>query len=246
MQETVAGVTVSASKPSRSRARQNRDGSRSATRPLVSKTLAEAVRERLMRSIANGELRPGERLNEARLAESFAISRGPIREAARELEGQGFLFSRANQGFYVATVTPDQIFDIYEAKDWLEDAFIADLAAHTDVAARKSVLADIAAIDPSDAVAFSETLFRFRLRMLRHIRNRFLADMMIALYRKFYVLAAVVDMTRAAPRQTRILSVLSRFWTAMADDDIAGARAIMRDDTAYWLAELPSRGAAQG
>ncbi|MFZ0206314.1 MAG: GntR family transcriptional regulator, partial [Roseiarcus sp.] len=61
---------------------------------LISTSLSGAVRDRLIRLIAAGDLRPGDRLNEVHWAESFGISRGPIREAARELEGQGLLVSR--------------------------------------------------------------------------------------------------------------------------------------------------------
>jgi len=39
---------------------------------------------------------------------------------------------------------------------------------------------------------------------------------------------------------------LRRFWTAMARDDLESASAVLRDDTAYWLADLPpSSGAAE-
>ena len=187
------------------------------------------MRDRLLRLIAKGELRPGERLNEAHLAESFGISRGPVREAARELEGQGFLTSRPNQGFYVTSFTSREIRDIYETKDWLEAAFIADLAAYSDVAERRAVLAEIETIDQTDIVAFSESLFQFRLRMSRLIHNRFLADLIVALYRKFYIVAAIVQAPDERGRQSTILGVLRRFWTAMSEGRIADARAIMAD-----------------
>ena len=144
-------------------------------------------------------------MNEVHWAESFGISRGPIREAARELEGQGFLVSRINQGFYVANFTAAEIRDIYEAKDWMEAAFISDLAAHTDAATRKSVLADIDSIEGADRVEFNETLFQFRVRMSKHIHNRFLADLMLTLYRKFYILSALVRTPETTARQARIL-----------------------------------------
>jgi DNA-binding GntR family transcriptional regulator len=208
---------------------------------LISTSLSGAVRDRLIRLIAAGDLRPGDRLNEVHWAESFGISRGPVREAARELEGQGLLVSRINQGFYVANFTAAEIRDIYEAKDWMEAAFISDLAAHTDAATRKSVLADIDSIEGADRVEFNETLFQFRVRMSKHIHNRFLADLMLTLYRKFYILSALARTPEASARQTRILSVLRRFWTTMGKDDVETARAIMREDTAYWLADLPQR-----
>jgi DNA-binding GntR family transcriptional regulator len=107
------------------------------TASLHSPGLAHAVRGQLMRLIAQGRLQPGSRLNEVHLAERFGISRGPVREAARELEGAGVLISRPRQGFYVVNFTPDEVRDIYETKNWLEDAFITDLAAHLPVAARQ-------------------------------------------------------------------------------------------------------------
>src|SRR5271156_5239590 len=136
---------------------------------LISTSLSGAVRDRLIRLIAAGDLRPGERLNEVHWAESFGISRGPIREAARELEGQGFLVSRVNQGFYVTKFTAAEVLDIYEAKDWMEAAFISDLAAHTSVAIRKAIFSDIDNVDESDRVGFSESVFQFRVRMSKHI-----------------------------------------------------------------------------
>ncbi len=204
--------------------------------PLTS--LSEAVRDRLMRLIARGELKPGARLNEAQLAASLGVSRGPIREAARELEGQGFLVSRPNQGFYVADFKPHEIRDIYEAKNWLEAAFIADLAESIDIPARREFLGEIERLDANDRVAFTETLFRFRCRVLRRLHNRFLAELMTVLYRKFYIVSVVVDVADEGERVTWITGALRRFWTAMAADDITAARTALEDDTAYWLADL--------
>ncbi|MFZ0208281.1 MAG: hypothetical protein WAL59_19620, partial [Roseiarcus sp.] len=57
----------------------------------------------------------------------------------------------------------------------------------------------------------------------------------------FYILSALARTPEATARQARILSVLRRFWTARGKDDVEAARAIMREDTAYWLADLPQR-----
>jgi len=202
-------------------------------------SLSEAVRERIMRAIARGDLKPGARLNEAQMAQSLRVSRGPVREAARELEGQGFLVSRPNQGFYVVAFDAQAIRDVYEAKDWLESAFVADLARSLPLAERRAILAEIDALDVSDRLAFTETLFAFRARVLARLGNRFLADLMMVLYRKFYIISVVVDAGDDAVRVARIADVQRRFWSAMARDDLDGAAAVLRDDTAYWLADLP-------
>jgi len=202
-------------------------------------SLSEAVRERIMRALARGELKPGQRLNEAQMAQTLGVSRGPIREAARELEGQGFLVSRPNQGFYVVDFEPQDIRDVYEAKDWLEAAFLADLAESLSLDERRAVLSEIEALDLADRLAFTETLFALRERVLRRLSNRFVAELMRVLYRKFYILSLVVDKGDDGRRVARIADVLRRFWTALARDDLAEASAVLRDDTAYWLADLP-------
>jgi len=208
---------------------------------LASKTLSEAVSDRLLRLIAQGALQPGDRLNEVHLAERFGVSRGPVREAARELEGKGVLQSRPRLGFYVATVTPREIVDVYEAKRWLEDALIADLSVHTSTAVRKAVLADIDGINETDHVAFRESLFQFRLRTCAHVRSRFLAELLVALYRRLYTIGAVVTVEESGERQAWILTTLRRFWRAMVHDDLDAARAVTAEDTSHWLDDLLPR-----
>ena len=71
--------------------------------------LWNALYQELRRLIVNGEFEPGERLLEARLAERFAVSRGPVRDALAELERMGLVTSVARRGTYVATFTETDI-----------------------------------------------------------------------------------------------------------------------------------------
>lgn len=50
------------------------------------KTLREQVAEVLRKKILNEEIKPGERMIEAQISEEFQTSRGPVREALRQLE----------------------------------------------------------------------------------------------------------------------------------------------------------------
>ena len=51
----------------------------------------DAVVERLESAILSGEIGPGERLSEQSLSAKFGVSRGPLREAVRTLEGRRLL-----------------------------------------------------------------------------------------------------------------------------------------------------------
>lgn len=212
-----------------------------AATPLIAASLAGAARLGLMRLIHQGALRPGDRLNEVALAESFGISRGPLREAARALEGEGVLVSRPRLGFFVVRFTPEEIRGIYAAKTWLERALIEDLAAHCPADRRRDFLAALRATARPDRIGFTEALLRFRLEVCASLQNRFLAELMAALYRRFAIIGAVVPVPDSSARQAWILGVQQRFWTAMIAGDTATARAVLEEDTAHWLADLPPR-----
>ena len=53
---------------------------------LQTSSLTSAVQQALERMITLGEIGPGDKLNEAALAERLGVSRGPVREAFRALE----------------------------------------------------------------------------------------------------------------------------------------------------------------
>jgi DNA-binding GntR family transcriptional regulator len=55
-------------------------------RPL---SLAEQIAERISIEILRGRYQPGERIIEQGIADSFKVSRGPVRDAIRILEREG-------------------------------------------------------------------------------------------------------------------------------------------------------------
>ena len=60
---------------------------------------------RLEQMILDGEFEPGQRINEAALAERFRTSRGPVREALRALEECGLVRAERNRGVFVREVS---------------------------------------------------------------------------------------------------------------------------------------------
>jgi DNA-binding GntR family transcriptional regulator len=72
----------------------------------------EAVRV-ITDRIVRGELPPGTRLVEERLAQDFGISRPPIRESFRVLEREGLVTISPRRGVRVRRFTPEEVRDIY-------------------------------------------------------------------------------------------------------------------------------------
>ena len=65
-------------------------------------TTSEIVLESLREQIINGILQPQEKLVEAEIARKFGLSRGPVREALRQLAVEGLVDYCPNKGCTVA------------------------------------------------------------------------------------------------------------------------------------------------
>ena len=91
------------------------------------RTIREVVQHHLTNDIQSGRIRPGERLREAELAERYGVSRGPVREAVRALEGQGMVRFRANRGAVVTLLSREELEEIYDVVLALERLALAPL-----------------------------------------------------------------------------------------------------------------------
>ena len=82
--------------------------------------LKEKICQELRREIVYGTLMPNEHLKEARLAEHFGCTRGPVREALNKLEQQGFVALVPNQGATVREPSANEVKDFYNLLAVLE------------------------------------------------------------------------------------------------------------------------------
>src|ERR1700739_3316450 len=90
-------------------------------RPLQRDSMAERVKQVLLQRIMSGELLPGARLVELRIAEELNTSQGPVREAICELEGLELVVTEPYKGSYVREVTPVDIREAYMVRASLEE-----------------------------------------------------------------------------------------------------------------------------
>lgn len=89
-------------------------------RPLSDPTLRGRTVDQLKGLIVSGDIQPGTRLTENDLARALGISRGPLREAVRELVDIGLLVSRPYKGLFVRSVTRKDLEEVYSLRTALE------------------------------------------------------------------------------------------------------------------------------
>lgn len=83
-------------------------------------SLAESIFHRLLTQIYNGEIAAGTELKEASLAEEYGVSRGPVREAIRRLQGFQLVTREPYQRARVVELTPDFVRQLFEVRMALE------------------------------------------------------------------------------------------------------------------------------
>lgn len=93
--------------------------------PVADTTRRAAIVGELRRAILCGQLRPGDKVNELKIAAQMRVSRAPLREAIRELVQQGLLTNIPYAGAYVVTLTAKDIEDAYAFHHVLEDFALA-------------------------------------------------------------------------------------------------------------------------
>ncbi|MCQ6559229.1 GntR family transcriptional regulator [Paenibacillus mendelii] len=89
---------------------------KAADKHSLSTTIVALIKQK----IVAGELNPGDRIVETRLARELEISQTPIREAIRQLAGEGVVIIVPNKGPLVRTFSAMDIFEIYSYRAVLE------------------------------------------------------------------------------------------------------------------------------
>lgn len=129
-------------------------------RPLHDATRRGQTVDQIKHLIVSGQLEAGARLTETDLANALGISRGPLREAIRELVDIGLLVSQPYKGLFVRSVTQKDLEEIYSLRTALEQFAFQHCwdkrtaQALDDLRARNAALTRVvdAAVDPYGAI----------------------------------------------------------------------------------------------
>jgi DNA-binding GntR family transcriptional regulator len=144
------------------------------------KSLVDAVTERLEAAIIAGDLAPGERIREQTLAVEMGISRGPLREAIRRLEGRRLLERTANIGVRVAELSPqkvDQILTVREALEGMACRLAAERISDEEIARLRDLLVShstLADVSSGEGYYQQSGDFDFHFRIAKASENEYL------------------------------------------------------------------------
>jgi DNA-binding GntR family transcriptional regulator len=180
-------------------------------------TLSQQIRDSLVSRIVSGEIKPGERLVETRIAGTYGTSQAPVREALRELEAMRMVETRPRRGTFVRHFVQQTLRESYVVRAALEETAtrLAMLAKTVPVEAlRSQVKAMRAAARAADIGASTKASVAFHRLIVDAAQNELLKlsweALQIEARTSVTMLAAGVDLGEVADDHAALLATIEK------------------------------------
>ncbi|MBQ6509849.1 MAG: GntR family transcriptional regulator [Flexilinea sp.] len=109
----------------------------------------------LREQIIDGHMQPGEKIIENSISEQLNISRGPVRDALKQLAVEGLVDYQPNKGCTVALLSPRDAYEVFFLRGSLEKLALEKSGGHIDaygILAMESALEEIRGLAGADSL----------------------------------------------------------------------------------------------
>lgn len=151
-------------------------------------TKRDLIAEELRRQISTGELPRGSRVSQDALAQHFATSITPVREAFGLLQAEGMLVSEPHQGVRVATADISQVQTVYLIRQLIEPYVMQRAVWHMsprDLHVVASVHDKMASVVETDVDAFNELNRAFHFAFFERCDDEGLRTEVTSLWQRY-------------------------------------------------------------
>ncbi|HMD71279.1 MAG TPA: GntR family transcriptional regulator [Bryobacteraceae bacterium] len=186
------------------------------TAPLKPVSLKHRIVEVIRQAITSGDLSPGDRIVELRLAKQLGVGNTAVREALFELERAGLVTRIPNKGSFITKTTLEDAQQIFRVRKVLE-ALAVELAVEHMSAPCLDVLQGLVdamrnAAEASDFERFYQNDLEFHRTLWQLSQNRYLASsletLVVPLFAFFLIRTRQdykVDLLGSAERHLQLL-----------------------------------------
>ncbi len=184
--------------------------------PLKPVTLRHRIVEIIRQAITTGDLSPGDRIVELRLAKQLGVGNTAVREALFELERAGLVTRIPNKGSFITKTTLEDAQQIFRVRKELEGLAV-ELALEHMSAAYLDMLQDLVdamkdAAETGDFERFYQNDLEFHRTLWQLSQNRYLANcletLVVPLFAFFLIRTRLdyrVDLLGSAQRHHQLL-----------------------------------------
>lgn len=196
--------------------------------------VVEAIRDQIEEGILTVRYAPGERLDEMRLADEYGVSRTPIREALKQLAGNGLIEIRHRRGAVVTNPQPHEILEKFEVMSELEGAAGARAAKRLTLDDKSALLAtheactNAASREDSDRYYYDNEQFHKVIYQASHCG--FLAEQCLLLHKRLRPYRRL--QLRVHNRMRASIQEHEKIVEAIIEGDAIAARELLRTHVA--------------
>jgi DNA-binding GntR family transcriptional regulator len=206
-------------------------------------TLGRQIRDALVRRIVSGELEPGERLVETRLAEEYGTSQAPVREALRELEAIGMVETRPRRGTFVRHFIQQTLRESYVVRAALEEA-ATRLAMPAGTLPLDALAEDVEAMRAAAAAGDAQAIGTASVSFHRHVIDAAGNDLLKHAWEALQIEArTAVTLLAVEPPLAEVAEEHDALLTVLRSGNLDAACQLTRDHQWHY-ADLPHN--AQG
>lgn len=161
----------------------------------------DVIYDRLVDAIIQKHLRPGQHLNEAKLAEAHGVPRSRVRRVLERLRAENVVTFELNRGAFISRPTVKEAYDVYEARRDIELSVlrrVCERANQDDIARLRRHLAEEAAAFASGDLNVNKISGDFHLLLGTMSRNPVLEGLLVTLVRRWVLIQSVFERQRDA------------------------------------------------
>jgi DNA-binding GntR family transcriptional regulator len=200
---------------------------RTGPEPVRRASLAQQVAESLRTAILDGRIAGGSVLRQSALAKELGVSVIPLREALRQLEGEGLVHHEAHRGVVVATFDSEDVREIVAMCTALESIVYPRAIPKLEPADLEHAERVLAALrDETDLTRFAELASELRAALLRPAQSPRVMQQLELLSRANRRYWA--PFLRDADARSWILDLWHRLIERARARDVAGALELLR------------------
>lgn len=186
------------------------------------------VYQKIKSAILNEMYEPNQILNERKLAEEFQISRTPVREALKILEGEGWVKIIPWKGAIVNQITQKEIDEIFQIRLIIEPAIIELLQNKIDY--KKRIYLDRLYENQKKAESKKEFILAdrvFHMTFVEWTENLQLIEMVKDLNDRIYMVGHKAINSKDSKREKESLEEHYKIIQALKNNDIMLAKNLM-------------------
>ena len=140
--------------------------------------IRSTIYDRILQAVLEHRLPPGTRLIEDRLAELFDTSRAQVRDVLARFADEGVVTIVPNRGGFIASPTPEETRQVFEARRLIEPALVRRLIAQRDPQVLDKLRAIVVEEEHARSLQDRPRMVRlageFHIRMAEYAGNRML------------------------------------------------------------------------